>query len=79
MPSTGTHRFTLRLRDAPRLSEMPIVPLFRGSAVVLGDNEIANALVSRLQQLGVRCDRLRAATMEDLDRTLDQRWREEAP
>ncbi|MCO8124050.1 SDR family oxidoreductase [Stieleria sp. TO1_6] len=74
VPSEGTHRFTLRMRSAPRRDGMPREPQFSGAALVVGDNKIADALVDRLAQSGVPTERLRRPECNGLDDELDTLW-----
>ena len=47
VPDSGTHRFALAMHDAPRLAGMPTQPTFSGSALVIGDNLVADAIIKR--------------------------------
>ncbi|MCA9136999.1 MAG: KR domain-containing protein [Planctomycetales bacterium] len=78
VPGNGTHRFTLGLRRADRLPGMPDAPSFHGSALVVGDNSIADAIVCRLKRSGVPVDHLRRPQLGSIDAALDAMWTDDA-
>lgn len=74
VPSEGTHRFTLRMRRAPRPDGMHDEPTFSGSALVVGDNDIANSILRRLNSAGVPTQHIPSHNIAGLDAHLDQIW-----
>lgn len=74
VPAEGTHRFTLRMRNAPRPGAMPTQPEFSGKALVVGNNQIADEIVRRLQQDGVTVEQIKSVAFTELDHQLDQLW-----
>ncbi|MEM9644448.1 MAG: beta-ketoacyl synthase N-terminal-like domain-containing protein, partial [Planctomycetota bacterium] len=81
IPADGTCRFRLKTVRADRVPGDPADPIFNGPAILLGDNEVSETLRASLQRKGVDCLVLRdAATVDDVDRFLDQVWeRTETP
>lgn len=53
VPATkDTRRFALRVVPAPRRRGMPVDPVLHGTALILGDNAVSEALANRIRKLG---------------------------
>ncbi|MEM9364726.1 MAG: SDR family NAD(P)-dependent oxidoreductase [Planctomycetota bacterium] len=53
-----TERFTIKWAQRPHRGKTPAIPTLRGSALVVGQGKIADALVARLHRLGQEVVRL---------------------
>jgi acyl transferase domain-containing protein/NADP-dependent 3-hydroxy acid dehydrogenase YdfG len=60
-----TSRFAMEMRDAPLGADVPVEPIWSGSAIVLGDDRLADTLQTRLEQSGLEVHRISPA--QDLD------------
>ncbi|MEM1226747.1 MAG: SDR family NAD(P)-dependent oxidoreductase [Planctomycetota bacterium] len=75
-PPTGTHRFVLTPRSTPRRDGFARTPTFHGTAMILGDNPIADAIDRRWQrETGRPIKRIHEFdSLQQLDRHLDSLW-----
>ncbi|ELP33952.1 beta keto-acyl synthase [Rhodopirellula baltica SWK14] len=74
-PATGTHRFVMRMKSAPRRKGMPTMPQLNGAALIVGNNPVADAVENRCRMAGVAVYRIAAElTLSDLDSELDRIW-----
>ncbi len=74
VPAKQTCRFSLTTVARPWRTDMPTVPQFHGPAIVVGNNDYADAIVRGLKQLGVPCHRIAAINSTEVDRQLDELW-----
>jgi len=75
--SPVTWRHVLRMVPAPQWPEVFVAPVFRGAALILGDNDISHALQDRLRGAGIHCHVLKPGddpkkTVAELDRIWQQ-------
>lgn len=80
VPASGTHRFEIRTRPAPRLEGMPTSPKFHGPALVLGDNALSAAIIARWnrdpESAKYAIESVESSlTAEQLELKLDDVWR----
>ncbi|WP_047816571.1 type I polyketide synthase [Rhodopirellula islandica] len=74
-PASGTHRFVMRTKSAPRRDGMPAMRPLNGAALILGNNSVADAIANRCQMAGVPVHRIAAQlTLTELDAELDRVW-----
>ncbi|TWU08316.1 type I polyketide synthase [Stieleria varia] len=74
IPATGTHRFTLTVRDADRRDGMPTAPKFHGPALVIGNNPIADAIIRRWAGEPYAIEQIKSVSLAEIDGVLDQVW-----
>ena len=73
-----TQRYLLKMVDAPLLNRAPHKVTWRGAAVILGDNQVADELERSLVLEGVRCLRLDSSLpREQMVAVLDKAWKTE--
>ncbi len=73
--SRVTHRFALRVVDAPQRDGVPQVPVLAGPALILGDNAVADAIAAQVERAGQVAHRLNAELpIEQVETELDRIW-----
>ena len=78
-PSRVTHRFALRVVDAPHRDGMPSVPVLSGPALIIGDNAVAKAIAKRVEECGQAVYCVSAESpIEEIEADLDRIWSETA-
>lgn len=73
--SEQSMRFAMRIARAPQRQGMPTQPQFSGPALIVGDNEITQALRRRLESDGLNCHVIpRITSLNTLNDWLNQLW-----
>lgn len=71
---SGTHRFALRMTDAPRREGMPTVPVLQGPALLLGNNKLTSALATRIRAAGQPVHVIDANSVAEAEMQLANIW-----